>query len=102
MAGVSIAPGKKVPLTRHGFKDATTDEKQIRAWWKRWPNANIGAPTGIAFDVIDVEVEHLADFLEYWQQLAPKDDISQRPSVRTPSGGLHIYVATSGLRNASA
>jgi hypothetical protein len=38
-----------------GFHDATTDEAQIRAWWKRWPSANIGLPMGqrdwFAFDV---------------------------------------------------
>ncbi len=25
-------PGTKVPLTEHGFLDATTDEKQMRIW----------------------------------------------------------------------
>ena len=39
-------PLDKKPLTAHGFKDATTDEAQIRAWWTRWPNAMVGAPTG--------------------------------------------------------
>src|SRR5262249_13355365 len=27
------SPLDKKPLTPHGFKDATTDEAQIRAWW---------------------------------------------------------------------
>ena len=29
-----------------GLYLATTDEAQIRAWWKRWPRALIGVPTG--------------------------------------------------------
>ena len=29
----------------HGVKDATTDPKKITAWWKIWPDANIGVPT---------------------------------------------------------
>ena len=33
--------GKK-PLTEHGFKDASRDEEAIRAWWDKWPDANIG------------------------------------------------------------
>ena len=37
--------GKK-PLTNHGFKDATVDENKIREWGKKWPDANIGVPTG--------------------------------------------------------
>jgi len=36
----------KKPLTPHGFKDATTDETQVRAWWTQWPNAMISIPTG--------------------------------------------------------
>jgi hypothetical protein len=39
-------PLDKSPVTSHSFKDATTDEAQIRAWWTQWPNAMIGAPTG--------------------------------------------------------
>lgn len=33
---------KKPPLTAHGFQDADTDEKKIRNWWGKIPNANIG------------------------------------------------------------
>jgi hypothetical protein len=29
--------GGKAPATRHGFRDATTDAKQIRRWWERQP-----------------------------------------------------------------
>lgn len=37
-----LKPGAKEPLTPNGFKDATTDVATIRAWWDRWPNANVG------------------------------------------------------------
>lgn len=36
----------KHPRTRNGFKSATTDEKKIRYWWRKWPDANIGLATG--------------------------------------------------------
>jgi hypothetical protein len=51
------SPGKH-PLTANGFRDATTDEAQIRAWWGRWPNANIGMPTGAVsgYFVLDVDL----------------------------------------------
>ncbi len=42
-----LAPKGKTPLTAHGFKDATIDEAQIRAWWTETPGANIGTPTGL-------------------------------------------------------
>ena len=38
-------PGGKVPLTEHGFLDATTDPARIEAWWKEQPRANIGMAT---------------------------------------------------------
>ncbi|ATL69870.1 bifunctional DNA primase/polymerase [Nocardia terpenica] len=45
-----LRPGGKVPATRHGFKDATTDTARIRAWWKAMPGANIGLATGAVVD----------------------------------------------------
>jgi hypothetical protein len=45
----------KEPLTTHGFKDATTDEEQIRQWWKKYPDANIGSPTGEVSDTLAVD-----------------------------------------------
>jgi hypothetical protein len=50
-----VKPRGKEPLTKHGYKDATVDEAQIRAWWKQWPDANIGIPTGIKFWVLDID-----------------------------------------------
>lgn len=37
----------KQPFRRtHGHKDATIDAKQIRRWWKKWPDANVGLACG--------------------------------------------------------
>ncbi|MGZ4916453.1 MAG: bifunctional DNA primase/polymerase, partial [Halobacteriota archaeon] len=41
-----LVPGEKGPLTDNGFYDASTDEAQIRAWWRTWPKANIGLSVG--------------------------------------------------------
>lgn len=50
-----LVPGEKRPLTNTGFHAATSDPDQIAAFWKRWPDANIGLsiPEGIV--VIDVD-----------------------------------------------
>jgi hypothetical protein len=50
-----LKPRAKEPLTPHGYKDATLDERQIREWVKKWPAANIGVPTGTRFWVLDVD-----------------------------------------------
>lgn len=56
-----LKPRGKTPLTQHGFQDASDDLDTVRQWWERWPDANIGLPTGphsaggIGFDVIDAD-----------------------------------------------
>lgn len=54
-----LKPKGKTPLTRHGFKEATTDPKQISAWWDNEPMANIGIATGgpAGLLVIDLDVD---------------------------------------------
>src|SRR5271170_3264621 len=45
----------KHPRTAHGLKDASAELDRILEWWKRWPGANVGLLTGVAFDVVDVD-----------------------------------------------
>jgi len=54
--GVPVFPCRdKRPLTPHGFYDATTAAGAIRGWWGRWPDAQIAAPTGLTYDVVDID-----------------------------------------------
>lgn len=50
-------PKGKSPLTKHGYKDASSDRGTIKQWWTEWPDANIGIPTGAVngFIVIDID-----------------------------------------------
>lgn len=96
-AGVAVfpcVPGGKRPLTSHGFRDARADLGRVRRWWVRWPEANVGLPTGMAsgLDVVDIDVHggvsgfagferaRRAGLVDGWAALA-----------RTPSGGIHAY-----------
>lgn len=62
----------KTPITFNGFKDATTDVEQVKAWWRANPDANIGLPTGLAahggigLDVIDADGP---EGVEAWQRI---------------------------------
>jgi hypothetical protein len=78
-------PGGKAPATKHGCKDATTDESRIRAWWQKQPNANIGLATAglIVVDVDGAENPWLTDQPDRQQALAAS------PLSLTPSGGRH-------------
>lgn len=61
--GLAVFPLKykgKTPLTSNGCKDATTDAAVVKAWWQRWPNANIGIATGEksgGLFVIDLDID---------------------------------------------
>lgn len=50
------SPGKH-PWTKNGLSDATSDELQIRRWWREHPIANIGLTVKDGFAVVDVDGE---------------------------------------------
>jgi hypothetical protein len=85
--GIAVFPCKidKRPLTGHGFKDATTDKAIITEYWARWPEALIGVPTGINFDVVDLDLQHEA--AQRWYAEHP---LPLTRSHQTRSGGLHL------------
>lgn len=88
------APGGKQPLTERGFKDATTDLRQISAWWRRRPDANIAIPTGAAsgVDVVDVDLHDGSTGFPAFEAARTAGLVSHWAwTVRTPSGGLHVY-----------
>jgi Bifunctional DNA primase/polymerase, N-terminal len=91
-----IATGKQ-PATRRGYKDATTDVDQITRWWSQAPNRNIGLPTGVRFDVIDIDVP---DGLATLEQLRGVDR-AVHGWVNTASGGVHLYIMPTGKPNKS-
>lgn len=93
--GFAVFPCKprgKTPLTEHGFKDASKDPAQIRKWWERWPDANIGVATGSisGIVVLDIDPRHGGDdTLGALQAQCGK--LPETPSVLTGGGGLHFY-----------
>ncbi len=77
-------PEKKVPLTPRGFKDATTDAGQIKAWWEKYTDANIGIPTA-GLLIVDVDGENNA-----WPGEPEKaEELACGPISLTPRGGRH-------------
>jgi bifunctional DNA primase/polymerase-like protein/AAA domain-containing protein/primase-like protein len=97
-------PLDKRPLTTNGFKDATTDEKQIRSWWKRWPNAMIGVPMGSPSEVfcVDLDIKENLSGIEQWSMLLASNNVPD-PVTRihnTPSGGKHyLFIWQDDIRS---
>ena len=94
---------RKRPLTEHGLHDASIDPIIITTWWRRWPRALIGVPTGrlSGFVVLDVDVKH-ADRNGFDTLAAFAFGIlPQTPMAHTSSGGLHLYFDPEGreIRN---
>jgi len=80
----------------NGVHDATTELDRVRAWWRRWPNANIGLRCGVRFDVIDVDGPAGRRSLERFLAEHAHTPIGG-PRVLTGSGGWHLYVAPTRL-----
>jgi putative DNA primase/helicase len=92
-----LRPRSKAPLTKHGYKDATTDERTILSWWTRWPNANVGVATGAPSGVAVLDVDPRSGGLESLQELMDRHGpLPQTPIAETGGGGLHYYFAVQG------
>ena len=87
-------PVCKRPLTSHGLHEASADLSQVAAWWRRWPGANIGVPTGRASGLEVVDVDQKASgsgFPALDRARGARLIAGWQAVVRTPSGGAHLY-----------
>lgn len=80
----------KAPYTSRGFKDASTDENQIREWWSKFPNALVGVPTGEVTDifVVDIDTDGKKDGQSSFDKLEVGDP--ETCQTITLSGGRHL------------
>ena len=89
-----IVPGEKRPLTKRGLHDASLEPDQIREWWTRWPTANIGGVTGIAYDCVDV------DGPEGFKSLRDiEDHVPESFGRSNTRRGQHIFIKPTGDGN---
>ena len=93
-------PGQKIPATRHGFRDATTDQEQIKDWFGRGRGRgwNLAIATGAPGpDVLDVDQHGPAGngYAAFNELRRAGLADGARAWVRTPAGGMHAYFAGS-------
>ena len=95
----------KRPATRNGFKDATTDLKQIEEWWSSNANYNIGIATGSASGgliVVDIDQDSEKgkdglSSITAWMKEHGK--VNTTAEVNTGRGGLHLYYKSNQIFN---
>ncbi|MGO9570485.1 MAG: bifunctional DNA primase/polymerase [Desulfomonilaceae bacterium] len=83
-------PGKHPHITKPS-KRATTKASQIIEWWKQWPYANVGLPTGKPFNrfVLDVDLDKGGgDSLKSFERKNGKLPLTQRTVT---GNGFHYH-----------
>lgn len=86
-------PNSKEPLTPNGFKNASSELSDIESWWGKYPDANIGMPTGKTngFVVLDIDVKDGAEGWFSFEELSYQVGLYSTKTVNTPSTGIHQY-----------
>lgn len=95
-----VSSRTKRPMLKAWQHRATTDPFQVWAWWEHWPAANIGTPTGLRFDVIDLDGPTArAEFEAACDRTGTV--LGGVPMSRTgrPEGGWQLFVAPTGMGN---
>jgi len=92
--GLPVFPLKragKMPATRNGFKNASTNEDQVALWFRGAANIGIACTPESGLFLVDVDQKNGG--LETFALLeAELGAFPATPCVLTPGGGFHLYV----------
>ena len=95
-------------LAPHGLNDATDELEQVRAWWEKEPEANIGLATGRASGVVVIDLDGEQAETAYGVLLLAHGNPGSAgapdgATVRTGSG-WHIYLdpGEADIRNSAS
>jgi hypothetical protein len=88
-----LSPGKHPRIAWEPYQKRRARPEEIRAWWTRWPTANIGIITGMISRLCVVDIDYRNGGFETLVELdyhgGPMPD--DNPVVVTGSEGLHHY-----------
>jgi Bifunctional DNA primase/polymerase, N-terminal len=106
-----VNPRTKKPLIVGWPGEASTDQKQIEAWWRQWPTAMIGIPCGERTGVwiIDPDINKkkgLDGLAELAKLIAANSPLPATRICITPRGGRHYHWRFTGraklIRNSTS
>ncbi|MGD2132791.1 MAG: bifunctional DNA primase/polymerase [Maricaulaceae bacterium] len=98
-AGFLVFPlpaGEKRPAAGESWTERmTSDESAIKDWFEQYPGMNYGVCGGDRFAVIDLDRKASADGVSAFGDLELANGEFETFRVRSPSGGVHLYLAVS-------
>jgi hypothetical protein len=87
-----LQPRGKKPLTDHGFHDASTEAAEVRGWWHRWPDANIGLAIPRGLVVLDLDSPDALNRIK-------AEDLSLPSTAAARTGrGWHLWYGTGAVQ----
>ncbi len=92
---IPVEPRGKRPLIQRWPEWGNSHADVLIAAWNKYPEANIGLVTGVAFDVLDIDGPKGRETLD---RLLDEPYSHEGPAVKT-GRGLHLYFAPTGEGN---
>lgn len=90
--GFSVIPvghDKKPLIKWQGYQKKKAVPEEIKAWFEKWPDANIGIVTGIISNLAVIDLDEPEKARPILEEIIPDSLIF--PIASTPSGGEHWY-----------
>jgi len=79
----------KHPRIKSWTEHASGDEADVRGWWRRWPDANIGIATGARSGIVVLDLDGPEGIEAAKRMAAPHGGLPRTLAVRTGGGGFH-------------
>jgi len=91
------SPGKHPRVRWQGGADGAARADEVRSWWRRWPDANVGIVTGKASGVVVLDVDPRAGGSRSLSELETRwGALPATVETLTGGGGRHLWFALDG------
>ena len=88
-----VIPNDKRPATAHGVNDATSDQEQIRDWWTKNPDYNIGIAAGEASGIVVFDIDPRNGGDDSWEAFIKEHGDTPDGAYQLTAGGGQHYIA---------
>lgn len=86
---IPVAANKRPLLNWKQYQNQRASPEQVRAWWDKWPDANVGIVTGRVSNLVVIDIDD-EEGLELLKQKIP-NIFDSTLVCKTGGGGYHLY-----------